>query len=70
MGYDPKKQSRRPLPGLFEKPQDAAAQVALFDSRFKLGTEKIPSPKKYAERGSGVPCLPRSAHAAAVDRLL
>ena len=54
MGYDPKKQSRRPLPGLFEKPQDAAAQVAKFDSRFKLGTEKIPSPKKYAKRGSGI----------------
>jgi hypothetical protein len=70
MGYDPNKQSRRALPGLYAKPQDAAVQVAMFDATFKDGAWDIPSPKKYAERGSGVPCLPRSAHAAAVDRLL
>jgi hypothetical protein len=56
MGYDRNKQSRRPLPGLHEKPRDAARQVALFDATFKDGSLKIPSPKKYAERGTGVCC--------------
>ena len=56
MGYDPNKQSRRPLPGLWEKPRDAAVKVALFDATFKDGAQKIPSPKKYAERGTGVCC--------------
>ena len=57
MGYDQNKQTRRSLPGLFEKPQDAAAQVARFDARFKDGILKIPSPKKYAERGTGARVL-------------
>ena len=54
MGYDPNKQTRRSLPGLFEKPQGAAALVAKFDARFRLGAEKIPSPMKHATRGTGV----------------
>ena len=62
MGYDPNKQTRRPLPGLFEKPQDAAVQVARFDARFRLGAEKIPSPKKHAARGTGVACAPCRVH--------
>ena len=57
MGYDPNKQKRRPLPGLYDEPKDAAVQVATFDSFLKLGTEKIPNPKKYAERGTGVCCF-------------
>ena len=40
MGYDPNKQTRRSLPGLFEKPQGAAALVAKFNARFRLGRSR------------------------------
>eukprot|EP00966_Prymnesium_polylepis_P044125 1023044-Prymnesium_polylepis.1 len=53
MGYDSVKQKRRPLPGLHKRPQDAAMQVARFDALVEGGMEKIPSPKKYAARGTG-----------------
>ena len=64
MGYDSIKQKRRPLPGLHTSPQVAAIQVARFDSLVKNSAEAIPSPKKYAARGTGVrgPCSRHLTH--------
>jgi hypothetical protein len=52
-GYDPRKKAKGSLPGLYDKPQDAAMQVARFEGWCKRGTRKIPSPKKCAPRGTG-----------------
>ena len=55
MGYDSTKQKRRPLPGLHERPQDAAVQVARFQALVKSGAENIPSQQRSTPlaRGTG-----------------